>query len=98
MSPNGQVGTAGPRATGDTGFVQANLRLPTKPWQWRVPPQQAWNLAAATYFQPNRGCPHQAPPSSHQRRGARSELWRTVPPDRKSTRLNSSHLGISYAV
>src|SRR5262245_40773652 len=29
---------------------------------------------------------------------AKKELWCGVEPDRKSTRLNSSHLGISYAV
>src|SRR5437868_7976621 len=29
---------------------------------------------------------------------AAAELWRTRPSDRKSTRLNSSHVSISYAV
>src|ERR1039458_10553305 len=37
-------------------------------------------------------------PSCQVRAGGRDALKRTMVRDRKSTRLNSSHLGISYAV
>src|SRR5258705_1997902 len=49
---------------------------------------------------PVRGCDsaHSAAPADLRRRGREQRRARTARPDRKSTRLNSSHLGISYAV
>src|ERR1035441_4338458 len=42
--------------------------------------------------------PHRQPAEARQERVRRSEPGTQVQRDRKSTRLNSSHLGISYAV
>src|SRR5207249_5181530 len=39
-----------------------------------------------------------SPTSSRSRQRRRTRSWRSPPRDRKSTRLNSSHVSISYAV
>src|SRR5258705_3232674 len=57
--------------------------------------------ALPIYVRQRPGVPAQGPgPLPRRHRAAGQGLRRQVPPrrDRKSTRLNSSHLGISYAV
>src|ERR1035438_3450188 len=62
---------------------ESRFPLPEPGWRWPAP-------AAGCYAAPaGRWC---------SRRSARSRRWQSRRIDRKSTRLNSSHLGIAYAV
>src|SRR5438045_1961225 len=55
---------------------------------WRFGKEQQWQTEAADHF-----------PTSHLvKKGEDGRVQLTLFQDRKSTRLNSSHLGISYAV
>src|SRR5882724_492449 len=80
------------------------IKLPTHPLMWAdleglSPPQpQRSAVQPGTNKRARAPAPHEKQPLDTAPRGHGDRLDKRRGGDRKSTRLNSSHLGISYAV